>query len=210
MVPETRTDAELQQDVLEEIDWDPEVEATEIGVTVDAGVVTLTGLAPSPAASFAAGQAALRVAGVRAVANDVVFGVPETRTDTEIAKAVADALDANRSLPRGQVQATVKNGLVTLTGTVPFGCQRASAGASVSRVAGVRGAANLIAVREPAAPAGEVRSGIARALRRGAAADAAGFGALPAAEAGAGRGRRADPGRDAGDRRGRCSAALSG
>ncbi|MER3438445.1 MAG: ornithine aminotransferase, partial [Chloroflexota bacterium] len=133
-----RTDTDIHKDVLEELEWDPEVDATEVGVEVDDGVVTLTGWVDSYAKKLAAERAALRVAGVRAVANDISVKGLTTRTDTDIAKAVADALEANSLVPRDRIDVTVKNGKVTLQGEVDWEYQRRAAVNTVRDVTGVR------------------------------------------------------------------------
>ncbi|MER3486552.1 MAG: ornithine aminotransferase, partial [Chloroflexota bacterium] len=94
---------------------------------VDNGVVTLTGTVDSYTKKWAAERAALRVAGVRAVANDIVVKSPTTRTDTDIAKAVADALEANSLVPKSRIKVTVKHGWVTLEGDVDWRFEREEA-----------------------------------------------------------------------------------
>ena len=127
MATVTRADIDIQQDVLEELRWDPQVKPTEVGVEVDDGVVTLTGTVDNYMKKWAAERAALRVAGVRAVANDVTVKTGATRTDTDIAKAVADALESNILVPKNRIKVTVKNGWVTLEGDVDWRFEREEA-----------------------------------------------------------------------------------
>jgi osmotically-inducible protein OsmY len=169
-----RTDAEIQQHVLEELVWDPEIEVTEIGVEVDDGIVTLTGTIDSYAKKLAAERAAFRVDGVRAVANDLLVQ-PEgigVVTDTSIARAIANAFEWNSAIPVEQVQITVAEGRVTLEGEVNWQYQRTAAETIVHRVPGVRDVTNLILVRQPFASAVEIKDSIERAFVRNAEVDA--------------------------------------
>lgn len=166
------TDAQIQQDVIDEFLWDPEVTASEVGVEVDEGVVTLTGTIDSYAMKLAAQEATQRVEGVRAVANDLSVRGPLTHNDSDIAKAVVDALDANFSVPPDCIEVTVQNGKVKLTGEVDWAFQRMAAANSVRYLRGVRDLTNLIVVKQPAVSTSEVQSGIERALLRAAEVDA--------------------------------------
>lgn len=166
------TDTDIQQDVIDEFVWDPEIEAAEVGVEVDDGVVTLTGAVDSYAIKLAAEEAAQRVEGVRAVANDLSVRTPLTHNDTDIAKAAAGALEANFAVPPERVEVTVQNGKVTLRGEVDWAYQRNAAATSVRYLRGVRDVINLISVKQPKVSAAEVQSGIERALLRAAEVDA--------------------------------------
>ena len=101
-----KTDIRLQRDVLDQLAWEPNLDAATIGVTVDEGIVTLTGHVPSYAEKLAAEQAAERVHGVRAVAHDLeVRPAPEgMRTDADIARAVVDALGRTTTVPHEHIQ----------------------------------------------------------------------------------------------------------
>jgi len=166
------SDTDIQQDVIDEFLWDPEVTSAEVGVEVDEGVVTLTGTIDSYAEKLAAQDAAQRVAGVRAVANELSVRGPLTYNDTDIAKAVVDALDANFSVPPGCIDVAVQNGKVKLTGEVNWAFQRAAASNSVRYLRGVRDLSNLILVKQPRVSTTEVQAGIERALVRAAEIDA--------------------------------------
>lgn len=166
------TDTDIQNDVLDEFVWDPEVEAAEVGVEVDDGVVTLTGTVDSYAVKLAAERAAQRVEGVRAVANELSVRGPLTHNDTDIAQDVADALERNVIVPADQVEVTVQNGKVTLRGEVSWAYQRAEAANSVRYLRGVRDVSNLIQLKPPKASAADVKIGIEQALRRAAELDA--------------------------------------
>ena len=167
-----RTDASIQQDVLSEFRWDPEIEATEVGVEVDDGVVTLTGWVDTYTKKVAAEDAAQRVHGVRAVANDLSVKGYGTRTDTDIAKSVADAFESNSLVPHEQIEITVKNGKVTLEGEVDWEYQRATATRIVRDINGVRDVLNYTKIKPRRASVSEIRAGIEQALTRAAEIDA--------------------------------------
>jgi osmotically-inducible protein OsmY len=169
-----KADVEIQRDVMDEIDWDPEVEVTDVGVEVDDRVVTLTGTVDHYATKLAAERAAFRVDGVRAVANDITIHAmwDDERTDTDIAKAVANVLEYNTTIPAGSVDARVSNHWVTLSGEVDWDFQRRTAEKAVKRIHGVTGVFNDITVAQPKVSATEVKDGIEKALVRSAAIDA--------------------------------------
>jgi osmotically-inducible protein OsmY len=164
-----KSDKEIQQDVVRELNWDTRVSATEVGIQVSQGVVTLAGQVDSWAKRLAAGEAAHRVAGVLDVANDLqvrISGAAE-RSDTDIAQAVRRTLEWDVLVPDREIRSTVTDGVVTLEGVVPFWSQRADAERAIERLAGVRTVVNRIDLRPPVqANAGEVRSAIQNALER--------------------------------------------
>jgi osmotically-inducible protein OsmY len=169
-----KSDAEIQQDVLKELKWDPRVDETEVGVQVENALVTLTGTVSSWAKRFAAQEAAHRVFGVLDVANDIAVKVPGslTRTDTEIAQAVRHALEWDVFVPDRQIASTVSNGWVTLEGTVELWSHREDAERAVRNLGGVRGVTNEIAVKQPQVVAQDVRNAIEQALERRAEREA--------------------------------------
>jgi osmotically-inducible protein OsmY len=169
-----RTDSEIQQDVLRELKWDTRVEETDVGVQVDEGVVTLSGTVSSWGKRFAAEEAAHRVRGVLDVANDIAIKPPGTpgRTDTEIAKAVRNALEWDIFVPEERVQSTVSAGIVTLKGDVESWTQRDDAERAVRNLSGVRGVTNRLEVKPPKVAAGEVQKSIEDALERQAEREA--------------------------------------
>jgi osmotically-inducible protein OsmY len=170
----TRTDEMILQDVLAELKWDPEVDPTDVGVEVDEGVVTLTGTVESYWKKWSAERAALRVDGVRAVANDIVVKTSGLHTDTDIAKDVAKALESNVLVPDDRIKITVKNGWVTLEGDVDWRFERDEAENTARHVKGVVGVTNLITVRPSKSDVkqDEIKSQIERALVRSAEIDA--------------------------------------
>lgn len=173
-----KTDAQIQQDVLRELGWDGRVEETEVGVEVDAGVVTLTGTVSSWAKRIAAQEAAHRVGRVRDVANDIEVKIPGDvlRTDTEIAHAVRRALEWDALVPHERIQSTVSNGWVTLDGAVETWAQREDAERAVQNLVGVRGVSDRMSIvctkpTKPAQPE-SIREAIENALERRAEREA--------------------------------------
>ena len=170
---ETRTDEEIQRDVIAELRWDARVKPNEIGVQVKGGVVTLTGWVDSYMKKWAAEEAAHRVKGVKAVANDVEVRLPgdSQRTDADIAAAVVQALESDASMRLEKLDVTVAKGWVTLQGEVEWQYQKEDAERVVRRITGVKGVTNLIAVKPRVTPS-ELQKKIEDALVRNAATDA--------------------------------------
>jgi osmotically-inducible protein OsmY len=168
---ETRTDAQIQSDVLAELKWDARVLPNEIGVTVNDGVVTLTGQVDFYTKKWAAEEAARRVRGVKAVANDIEVRLGSERTDTDIAEAAVRALEWDAFLPINQIQVTVSKGWVTLKGAVEWQYQKQDAERVVRRLAGVKGVTNLITVKPRVTPT-DLKNKIEQALVRSAELDA--------------------------------------
>lgn len=167
------TDENIQQEVLLELRWDSRLQPNEIGVAVKDGVVTLTGYVDSYLKKLAAKEAALRVQGVKAVANDIQVRLPgmSERTDTDLARAAREALLWDIEVPSDRVKITVSNGWVTLEGEVDYGFQRMAAERAISRLAGVKGVSNLIVVKPRVMPE-RLKEDIEQALVRNARNDA--------------------------------------
>jgi osmotically-inducible protein OsmY len=170
---DVRSDAQIQADVLEELKWEPRLQPNEIGVIVKDGVVTLTGTMTSYTAKFAAEEAAHRVRGVKAVANDIEVKLfPGTeRSDAAIAEAVVRALERDALIPIEKLEVTVSDGWVTLRGNVEWHYQREDAYDVVRRIAGVKGVRNLIVVK-PKVSRTDLKKKIEDALIRTAQVDA--------------------------------------
>ena len=166
-------DRELQEHVLRALDWEPNIDAADIGVSVDEGVVTLRGDVKSYSEKVAAERVALRVYGVKAVANDIAVRLRDgqTRTDTEIAQAVLAALRWNTMVPDEKIRVAVSNGWVTLDGAVDWEYQRTAAVKAIRDMAGVRGLTVTISL-EPHVRVTDVKSKIEEALKRSAEVDA--------------------------------------
>jgi len=169
----------LQHDVLEELEWEPSLDAAHIGVAAtQPGVITLTGSVATYAEKVAAERAAKRVSGVRAVANDIeVHPVGSfRRSDTDLAQAVLRALEWDIAVPEEKIKARVADGWVTLEGDVALQFQRAAAENAVRRLNGVCGVTNLIRLQiRPTVQPAEVKNRIETALRRSAEIDARGI-----------------------------------
>jgi osmotically-inducible protein OsmY len=160
----TQTDVRVREEVRRQLDWDPDVDNSAIGVVAKNGVVTLTGFIDSYAGKLAAERAAKRVRGVRAVANDIKVRLKLGCTDADIARDVARALELRIGVPVS-VQAVVHDGHVTLTGKVSWIAQRKNAEKAVSHIRGVRGVFNHIEVT-PDRTHKDVRHRIVEALHR--------------------------------------------
>ena len=164
------TDVEIQRAVLRELERDPRVEQTEVGVEVDEGVVTLTGTVASWAKRLAAQQAAHRAAGVLDVANgiEVTPAGSLARTDTEIAQAVRRMLEWDAFVPDQRIQSTVSNGWVTLEGEVDSWHEREDAERAVRNLVAVRGVTDQIRLSggSPSGDTGQVRAAVHEALAR--------------------------------------------
>lgn len=168
-----RSDTQLQQDVIDELNWDPAIKDKEIGVAVKCGVVTLTGRVPSFADKYSAERATERITGVRAHSGDL-FVVPTggaRYADPDIAHAVGLALLLNVQVPANTVVGAIKNGWVTLAGTVAWQYQRDAAVRSVCYLPGVEGVTNAITVKPAMATPADVSQKIESALRRSAELD---------------------------------------
>lgn len=170
----TKTDSEIQQDVIRELSWDTRVTETDVGVEVDDHVVTLTGTVPTYIKKIAAEEAAHRVAGVLDVANDIqVIPTGQKLTDTDIAKRVRSTLDWELFLPEDAVTSTVQNGWVTLKGKVDSYVNRYDAVKAIRKIRGVRGVNNEIKVIPPETPSeSQVREEVEGALDRQAMREA--------------------------------------
>jgi osmotically-inducible protein OsmY len=166
----TGTDLRLRNFVIRELDWDPDVDASAIGVAAKDGVVTLTGFVDTYAGKLAAERIAKRVRGVRAVANDITVRLVVDHTDADIAADAAAALKLQTTVP-DKVQITVHHGHITLTGNVEWLTQKQSAGAAVQHVPGVRGVVNYIEVA-PKPAFRDVHRRIVASLHRNADVDA--------------------------------------
>jgi osmotically-inducible protein OsmY len=169
----TRSDEQIQRDVLAELKWDARVQPNEIGVAVKDGIVTLIGWVDSYTKRWAAEEAARRVRGVKAVANDIEVKLPISaeRTDADIAAAALHALKWDAMIPDDQVKVTVSKGWVTLDGEVNWQFERDDAERVVRRLTGVRGVTNLIKVKSRPLPS-ELKQKIEDALVRSAETDA--------------------------------------
>jgi len=168
-----KTDSEIKKDVLSELQWDPLISETKVGVTVNEGVVTLTGHLDTYAEKVAAKRAAGRVSGVKAIALeiDVIPAGIHQRSDTEIALAVEHALSWNTSVPQDRVKVTVEKGWVTLTGDLDWNFQRRAVERMVRPLKGVVGISDNIQLRTLPVPL-KLQERIQEALTRQAMREA--------------------------------------
>lgn len=162
-----KTDASIQKDVLDQMRWEPFLNAAEIGVAVKHGIVTLTGNVDTYGKKSAAENAAKKIAGVRAVAEEIQVGIsPGSRiTDTEIAAAVATVLAWHIAIQADKIRIRVENGIVTLEGMVDWNFQRTAASDAIRYLAGVKRVDNLIYIK-PYFTAADIRQKINSSLQR--------------------------------------------
>jgi osmotically-inducible protein OsmY len=172
-----RTDEAIQADVLEELKWDSRVRPNEIGVAVKDGIVMLTGWIDSYLKKMSAQEAAHRVFGVKAVANDIEVRVPLSaeRTDTDLARVALNALNWDDALwdagiPTEKIEIMVDHGCVTLKGEVDYYFQKGDAERVIERLSGVRGVSNLVVKARPTPS--DLKEQIVKALVRNAQTDA--------------------------------------
>jgi osmotically-inducible protein OsmY len=167
------TNKDLKQFVESALDWEPSLDAKDIGVSVDDAVVTLRGNVASYAEKITAERVALRVYGVKAVANDLVVHLVSgfERTDTEVAQAAVTALKWNTIVPSDRITVTVNSGWLALNGTLDSQYQKDAAARAVRDLTGVKGVSNNIKV-EPRVKMIDVRDKIEAAFKRSAEIDA--------------------------------------
>lgn len=167
-----KTDLQIQNDVMDELKWEPYVNSSEIGVAVKNGVVTLSGMVDSFSKKIAIEKAAKCVSGVKAVAEDIQVGVSSSyeKTDPEIAEAVLNALKWNAAVQEEKIKIKVEDGIVKLEGEVDWDYQRSAARTAIEHLAGVRSVINLIKIKSQAIPS-DIRQKITSAFLRHASID---------------------------------------
>jgi osmotically-inducible protein OsmY len=170
---EMRIDSDIKRDVENELQWDPDIDATDIGVAVKSGVVTLTGFVHSYSHKLQAEEDAKRVTGVSGVANDIEVRLPsaDVRPDPEIARDVVSELRLQLPFSWEKLKAVVKNGWVTLEGEAEWNYQRERAEQAVRHVKGVIGVSNLIKLK-PSVAVADIKRKIEEAFKRNAEIDA--------------------------------------
>ncbi|MDC8753981.1 BON domain-containing protein [Erythrobacter sp. sf7] len=169
-----KTDSELQRDVLDELAWEPSIDHADIGVSVIDGVVALNGYVKSYAEKTAAERAAMRVEGVRAIADQIKVRYPSDRktADHEIAKRILDIFAYDVLIPEDRIKVAVERGWVSLTGEVEWRYQSDEAARAAGKVSGVTGVSNNIAISIKASIP-DIRERIEDAFKRQAGLDAA-------------------------------------
>lgn len=166
-------DSELRRKVIAELDWDPSIDNSAIGVAVKDGVVTLSGSVVNFSQKKNAERAARRVAGVKAVAEDLKIKLPGTaeRSDADIAQSVLSGMRFNVDVPHEHIQVTVENGWVTLDGEVEWQFQKSAAENSIKYLMGVKGFTDNIRIK-PRVSTADVKAKIESAFARRALIDA--------------------------------------
>lgn len=165
------SDEQIRRSVLNEIDWEPEITSSDISVSAEEGVISLTGFVHSYAEKMAAERAAKRIYGVKALANDIEVKPRYEMTDPEIARNAVLALQTHVNVPDDRIKITVKNGWVMLEGTVDWRYQKIAAEAAVRNLTGIKGVNNQVEIK-PFVSAGQVKIKIEEALKRSAEIDA--------------------------------------
>lgn len=169
--PSNIADTDLRDRVERQLDWEPEITSTDLGVATNNGVVTLTGFVDNYAEKLAAERVALRTYGVRAVANEIQVKPLFKKTDADIASEALNALQARVDVPNEKLKLTVKDGWITLEGNVDWYFQKNAAEFAVKYLSGVKGVTNGIKLK-PQVSTSEVKDKIEEALKRNAEVDA--------------------------------------
>jgi osmotically-inducible protein OsmY len=145
-----KNDAQIQTDVQNQLKWEPQLNAAEIGVAVKNGIVTLSGIVDTYPKKMAAERVTKNVIGVKAVALDIQVGISPVnrKSDAEIAEACVNALRWDSSVPDDKIKVKVENGTVSMEGTVEWGYQRLAAKNAIVKLNGVKGVNNMIVVKQ--------------------------------------------------------------
>ena len=169
-----KNDLEIQKDVIEQLKWEPFLNAAQIGVSVKNGIVTLSGQVDTYSKKILAEKTVKKVSGVKAIAEDIQVGLSPTykKTDTEIAEAVVNAIKWHTMIPEDKIKVSVEEGNVKLEGEVEWEYQRNQAKTTVENLMGVRFITNLIAVKPKITPY-ELQQKITTSFQRSANIDAA-------------------------------------
>lgn len=167
-----KSDIEIQKDVIEQLKWEPFLNASQIGVAVKNGIVTLSGQVDTYSKKILAEKTVKKVAGVKAIAEDIQVGISPSykKTDTEIAEAVVNALKWHTMIPEDKVKVSVEDGNVKLEGDVEWEYQRNQAKTAIENLSGVRFVTNLIAIKPKVTPY-ELQQKINSAFQRSANID---------------------------------------
>ena len=168
-----KRDSQLKKDVLDELKWEPSINATDVGVIVKDGIVTLTGNMKTYAEKICAEKTIKKVSGVKAVVEqiDVKLMGSDKRTDIDIAKVALDRLKWESNVPREDVLMKVENGWITLEGNVEWNYQKNAAKKAIQNLYGVRGVTNLVKVKSAIQPF-QVKESIKKTFERNAILDA--------------------------------------
>lgn len=168
-----KTDTEIQKDVMEELKWQPSIKSSEIGVAVKNGVVTLSGMVDTYAEKKTAEKSALKVAGVKGIAEDIEIKLSyhDQKTDAELAQAVVNGLKWNVLVPSDKIKIKVENAWVTAEGMVEWAYEQNAVRDAITGIVGVKGISNLVKLAPRVNPA-DVKKKISAAFERSATIDA--------------------------------------
>lgn len=168
-----KTDSQIQKDVMDQLSWEPYLNAAQIGVAVKNGIVTLSGQVDTYSKKLIAENAAKKISGVKAIAEDIQIGVSPVynKTDAEIAEAVLNALKWHTAVQEDKIKIKVEDGYVRLEGEVEWDFQRKNAASAIENLAGVRSVINLITVK-PKVSSSDIEEKINEAFKRSATIDA--------------------------------------
>ena len=168
-----KTDAEIQKHVMEELKWEPAIQSSEVGVAVKNGVVTLSGTVDTYQEKKMAEKAALKVAGVKGIAEDIEIRLSyhDQKTDAELAQAVVNALKWNALVPDDKIKIKVENAWVTAQGMVEWAYEQNAVRDAIASIVGIKGISNLVKVTPKLDPA-DVKKKISAAFERNAIIDA--------------------------------------
>lgn len=168
-----RVDADIKKDILAELKWDPEIDETDIGVTVKDGSAVLMGTVSSYFQKTAAGRAAKRIRGVRSIADEIEVKLPYQMegSDEDISQRISDLFEWNAQIPADDIKSVVRSGIVTISGDVDWQYQKNYIQKQVEDIKGVRSVINNINLRKKAT-ASDIKNEIMRALYRHASVEA--------------------------------------
>jgi osmotically-inducible protein OsmY len=168
-----KTDLQIQRDVMDELKWEPFLDSAEIGVAVKNGIVTLSGIVDSYMKKLTAEKTAKKVAGVKAVAEDIQVGISPNyrKSDAEIAEAVINSLKWHSAIKDEKVKMKVEDGNVRLEGEVDWAYQKNNIQAMVQSLTGVRSVTNLITIKPLVTPS-DIQQKIRAAFQRNAGINA--------------------------------------
>ncbi|WP_452229148.1 BON domain-containing protein [Lacinutrix sp. MEBiC02404] len=168
-----KTDLEIKNDVLSELSWLPNIDETEIGVTVNKGIVTLVGIVSDLPKKTTIEDAIKRISGVKAVAEEITVKYTDSdkKSDVEIAKAAINALEWNASVPSEEIIVTVEDGKISLTGELEWPYQKSFAKRTIEHLCGVREVVNHIHLKPKVTPK-DIENQIKKAFARSANIDA--------------------------------------
>ncbi|MPS72278.1 MAG: BON domain-containing protein [Chryseobacterium sp.] len=163
-----KTNTELQRDVQDAINWEPQLKNINIGITAKDGIVCLTGTVDSYAKKLQIEQVVKKVFGVNIFVEniDVKLQKHETKNDIEIAREIMAAFEANPVIPQEQLEVKVENGWVTLTGELSWDYLRDITENTIQHLPWIKGIYNNIIIVPEMHHHTIDKEGIVKALNR--------------------------------------------